>query len=260
MLKTVLITGGSSGIGYELAKIFGENNYQLLLIAKNKDKLEHASEKLKSRGCLVRTIIKDLSDPNSPTQIYKQLEEVGASIDILVNNAGFATYGPFSENDTEKELEELQLNIITLTHLTKLILPDMLKRKEGKILNLASTAAFAPGPLMTVYYASKAYVLSFSEALNEELAGSGVNVTALCPGPTDTGFEASGGLQNSKLFKGKNLQASFVAQAGFNGLMKNKSIVIPGFKDKLIVQTLRLAPRNLVVKAIKNAQSKRKSH
>ncbi len=257
MQKTVLITGGSSGIGFELAKIFGANNYQLILVAKDKLKLEKASDQLKIDNYTVRTIAKDLSNSDSPSEIYEYLKSNGSTIDVLINSAGFGTYGPFFENDTKKELEELQVNIVTLTHLTKLILPDMLKQGDGRILNLASTAAFAPGPLMAVYYASKAYVLSFSEALNSELENTGIHVTALCPGPTDTGFANAANLGKSKLFKGNNLSASFVAQAGFNGLMNNKTIVVPSFKDKLMLQALRFVPRSVIPKIVKSIQEKK---
>lgn len=257
MSQTVLITGGSSGIGFELAKIFGKNNYQLILVAKDKHKLSDAEAELKASGYFVKTISKDLSDPHSPSQIYEQLQNENITIDVLVNNAGFAVYGQFAETHIEQELSLLQVNILALTQLTKLFLPEMIKRGEGKILNVASTAGFAPGPLMAVYYASKAYVLSFSQALSEEFAESGVNITALCPGPTDTRFVTRGKLQDSKLFQGRKMSARFVAEKAFDGLMRNKAVVIPGFKDKLMIQALRLAPRGLVVKAIKNAQARR---
>ncbi len=260
MLKTVLITGGSSGIGYALAQIFGQNGYKLILIAQDKEKLEKAADRLKQNGFSVKTLSSDLSDPSSPTTIYEHLQKNKIQIDILVNNAGFATYGEFVETDLEKELAELQVNIVALTHLTKLIARDMVKNRAGKILNVASTAAFVPGPLMAVYYASKAYVLSFSEALNSEFEATGVSVTALCPGPTDTGFAQRGGLKNSKLFQGKNMKAVFVARAAYEGLMKNQAVVIPGLKNKLMVQALRFAPRNAVVKVVKNIQSKRQIH
>ncbi len=257
MQKTVLITGGSSGIGFELAKIFGKNSYNLVLVAQNKDRLEKSADELKNSGFNVQTIAKDLSDPTSPAQIYEHLNKERISIDVLVNNAGFSNYGPFAETDLELELSELQVNIVSLTHLTKLFVRDMLKKRDGKILNVASTAAFIPGPLMAVYYASKAYVLSFSEALNSELENTGVHVTALCPGPTDTGFAVRGGLQDSPLFQGKNLGASYVAQAAFDGLMKNQAVVIPGLKNKLMIQSLRLVPRSIIPKVVKRMQTKK---
>lgn len=257
MNKTALITGGSSGIGFELANIFGANNYDLVLVANDLVKLKKSADDLTNKKFKVKIIAKDLSEPASPTEIYEFLQNEKVHIDILVNSAGFATYGPFAVTKLERELSELQVNIVALTHLTKLILPDMIKNGSGKILNMASIAAFAPGPLMAVYYASKAYVLSFSEALNEELRNSGVHVSALCPGPTDTDFAAQGGLKNSKLFKGKNMTASFVAQAAYKGLLDNQTVIIPGLQNKLLVQALRFTPRGVVTKVIKNIQSKR---
>jgi short-subunit dehydrogenase len=257
MHKTVLITGGSSGIGFELAKIFGKNGYSLFLVAQDLEKLKKSATELKNYNYNVQLMSIDLSDPTSPTKIYDQLCKENVQVDILVNNAGFATYGLFTETDLAKELSELQVNIVTLTSLTKLFARDMVKRRKGKILNVASTAAFAPGPLMAVYYASKSYVLSFSEALNEELNGTGVHVSALCPGPTDTGFVARGGLQISKLFQEKNMSSAFVAKIAYEGLMKNKVIIIPGVQNKLMVQGIRFAPRSLVTKIIKNIQEKR---
>lgn len=254
MQKTVLITGGSSGIGFELAKIFGKNNYQLILVAKDREKLLKKEAELKGYGYKVNIILKDLSDPQSPSQIYEQIQSERIQIDVLVNNAGFATYGPFIETDLQEELSELQVNIISLTYLTKLFVRDMVKRGYGKILNVASTAAFVPGPLMSVYYASKAYVLSFSEALNEELKDTGVQVTALCPGPTDTGFVSRGGIY-SKLFQGKHMTASSVAKAAYAGLMKNQTVIIPGIGNKLMVQSLRFTPRSIVPKVIKHIQN-----
>ena len=254
MQKNVLITGGSSGIGFELAKIFGQNNYQLILVAREIDKLLEAGKKLRDSKFSVKTIAKDLIDPTSPSQIYEQLQNDKIQIDVLVNNAGFATYGPFTETDLDKELSELQVNIVALTHLTKLFARDMVKRRDGKILNVASTAAFTPGPLMAVYYASKSYVLSFSEALREELLDSGVHVTALCPGPTDTGFVKRAHLEKSKLFRGNNLSVDFVSKKAFEGLMKNKTIVVPGLKDALLIEALRFIPRSLTTKLIKFIQ------
>ncbi|HVF69312.1 MAG TPA: SDR family oxidoreductase [Xanthomonadales bacterium] len=257
MNKTVLITGGSSGIGYELAKVFGKENYNLILVASNKEKLEKSADELTDSGFTVKTIAKDLSDPHSPSQIYDHLNKERISIDVLVNNAGFSNYGLFTETNLDLELSELQVNIVTLTHLTKFFVRDMLKRRDGKILNVASTAAFIPGPLMAVYYASKAYVLSFSEALNEELTGTGVHVTALCPGPTDTGFATRGGVLDSPLFQGKILDASYVAQAAYDGLMRNQAVVIPGLKNQLMIQSLRLIPRSKIPKVVKKMQEKR---
>ena len=196
--KTVLITGASSGIGYELTKLFARDRYNLVLVARSESKLQQiASELTQQFGVTVKFITKDLALSTSPIEIWQELQTEGIAIDILVNNAGFATYGLFTETELQAELNMMQLNMATLTHLTKLFLQEMFPRKTGKILNIASTAAFQPGPLMAVYYATKAYVLSFSEALANELQGTGITVTVLCPGPTASGFQTS---RSSSLF------------------------------------------------------------
>jgi len=254
--QTVLITGGSSGIGFELAKLFSQNNYNLVLVAKDKDKLTHAAETLKNPSTSLLLIAKDLSKTESSHEIHKELQDKNVFIDILVNNAGFATYGLFTETNLQEELNELQVNIVALTHLTKLFAKDMVSKKSGKILNVASTAAFAPGPFMTVYFASKAYVLSFSEALASELEGTGVFVSVLCPGPTDTSFADRAKLEKSRIFKGKKLSAEFVAKKAYEGLMNNQIIIIPSLKDKLMIQGIRLLPRNAVTKLVRRLQDK----
>jgi hypothetical protein len=256
MNKTVLITGGSSGIGYALARVFAENSYNLVLAAKTKEPLVKAAEDLKSFGTKVEIVVIDLAKPESPTQLYSELHKRQISIDVLINNAGFASYGSFIENDLDWELNEMQVNMVTLTHLTKLFARDMVKRKHGKILNVASTAAFLPGPLMAVYYASKAYVLSFSEALAEELRDTGVSVSALCPGPTNTGFVKRAQLQQSKLFQGDIMQADDVAKAAFKGLMENQTVIIPGIKNQFIVGAIKFVPRKFVPKVVKQMQAK----
>ncbi len=180
--KTALITGSANGIGYELASTFAENGYNLVLVDKDEEKLTLIAEEFPQKfGISVKTLVKDLSISTSPTEIFTELQQAGIKIDILVNNAGFGTYGVFSETDLTTELKMLQVNIVCLTHLTKLFLKDMITQGNGKILNVASVAAFQPGPLMAVYFATKAYVLSFSEAIANELEGTGVTVTTLCP-------------------------------------------------------------------------------
>ena len=179
-------------------------------------------------------------------------------VDVLVNDAGFGVYGPFSQTDGAKELEMIQVNISALTHLTKLFLPAMLERRCGRILNVASTAAFQPGPLMAVYYASKAYVLSFSEALANELAGTGVTVTALCPGPTDTEFQKQAGLEKTRLFSNPFVRdARSVARAGYEGMLSGKRIVIPGVANRLLAQSVRFAPRRFVTAIARSLQEQR---
>ncbi len=256
--KTALVTGASSGIGYELTKLFARDRYNLVLVARSEQKLIQIADELKEKFRIsVKTIAKDLSVPESPEEIFRELQQEAIKIDVLVNNAGFATYGFFTETDLNAELKMMQLNMVALTHLTKLFLKDMLEQNEGKILNIASTAAFQPGPLMAVYYATKAYVLSFSEAIANELQGSGVTVTALCPGPTESGFQARANMEQSKLVSGQRIMdAETVALIGYRGLMKNKTVVIPGLKNKLLVLTVRFTPRNIVTQIVRNMQKR----
>jgi hypothetical protein len=172
-----------------------------------------------------------------------------------VNNAGYTVFGEFSKTSLTDELQMIQVNIVALTHLTKLFLPEMLKKKSGRILNLGSTAAFQPGPLMAIYYASKSYVLFFSEALAEELRNTGVTVTALCPGPTETGFQKRGKMETSRLVAGKKIMdASTVAEIGYQALMKGKAVVIPGLKNKILAQSIRFSPRRLTPRLVKHLQ------
>ncbi len=260
--KTALVTGASGGIGYELAKLLAQDNYDLVLVARDKEKLIQFAGVLKEKfGISVKVIAKDLSNPNSATEIFMELEHDDAiKIDLLVNNAGFATYGAFAETHFTTELQIMQVNMITPVHLTKFFLAHMLKQKSGKILNVASTAAFLPGPLMAVYYATKAFALSFSEALANELKGTGVSVTALCPGPTESGFQKRAGMEESRLVKGKKtMSAEAVAKIGYVGLKKNKTVVIPGLKNKLLVELVRITPRNLVTQIVRMAQEKSNS-
>ena len=258
--RTALITGASGGIGLELARLFAAGGYDLVLVARSADKLEELAGELRLQGGAVRVLAKDLAKPESPEEVFRELEAAGVAVDVLVNNAGFATYGPFVEIDLGRELEELQLNVVTLTHLTKKLLPGMLARRRGGVLNLASTAGFQPGPLMAVYYATKAYVISFSEALAEELNGTGVTVSVLCPGPTATGFQRRAGMEASKLFSGmlQVADAAAVARAGYEGFRAGKRIVIPGLINKIGVQSIRVSPRALATKMVKRMQERRR--
>lgn len=202
-------------------------------------------------------ITKDLSKPTAPQEIYDELDKKKIHIDILINNAGFANYGKFELVELTKQEELIAVNIQALTTLTKLFLKNMRAANSGKILNVASTAEFLPGPLMATYYASKAYVVSFSEAINNELAGTGVTVTCLCPGLTKTRFEKRAGLEQTKLFKGSQMSPEKVASIGFNALMNNKPLVITGKPNKLMVFGTRFAPRWLVPKVVKKIQEAR---
>ena len=243
--STVLITGASSGIGLELARTFASYGHSLVLVARNQDRLTNVAQELhKQFGVSVITIAKNLSQETAPQEIVHELNTQNIDIDILVNNAGFGLFGFFKDTDIKTEIDMINLNITALTALTKCLLPQMLKNKNGKILNVASTAAFQPGPLMAVYFATKAYVVSFSEALANELKGTGVSVTTLCPGPTDTGFQDAAKMANARLFRHAKTPAE-VADLGYRGLMNGKHIVIPGFKNNFLAFLTRFAPVRL---------------
>lgn len=246
--KTALITGASSGIGYELAKIFARENYGLVLVARNLPKLDEIKEEIKNKyNVTVNNIQSDLSLISSAQEIYDELHNDSIVIDVLVNNAGFGLFGEFAKTDLKVEMDMLQVNVVSLVQLTKLFLKDMVQRKEGKILNVASTAAFQPGPFMSIYFATKSFVLSFSEAIAAELGGSGVSISVLCPGPTETNFAKIAGTEKTRMFK-IVMDARTVAEAGFCGLMKGKRIIIPGLQNKVIPQLERFVPRSLVIK------------
>ncbi len=253
-----LITGASSGIGAELAQCFAEGGFDLVLVARSRDKLERLAEELRGRfDRSVQVIVQDLSDPAATEELIRKLESRGIEVRVLVNNAGVGVYGPFLETDWEREREMIRLNMETLTRLTKALLPGMVRRGEGKILNVASTAAFQPGPLMAVYYASKAYVLSFTEAIAEELRGTGVTVTALCPGPTRTAFGSRAGFGTSKVFQYGEMDAATVAREGYRGLMAGRKVVIPGLSNRLLTGSVRVLPRGWVARIMEKIQRTR---
>ncbi|MDT5270976.1 MAG: uncharacterized protein QOH49_3162 [Acidobacteriota bacterium] len=255
---TALVTGASGGIGEELARLFAADGHDLVLVARSGDKLARLAEELKEKhGVAARVLAADLARPEAPREIFEELSAGGVTVDALVNNAGFGTYGLFAETDLKSELELLQVNVVALTHLSKLFLPGMIARRRGYLMNVASTAAFQPGPLMAVYYASKAYVLSLSEALANECEGRGVRVSALCPGPTETGFVAAAGMGDSKLFDRAVMDARTVALDGYRGLLAGKTIVIPGLRNNLLARSIGLFPRGLVTKVVRGIQEKR---
>jgi uncharacterized protein len=258
MNKTVLITGASSGIGLEFASLFAKDGYHLVLNARNETKLKEIAEQLKADYDATVTIAaKDLSLPDSAEELTSELLAAGIEVDVLINNAGFAAYGSFDETSWKEEKDMIQVNIMALTALTKHLLPGMIKRNSGKILNVASTAAFQPGPLMAVYYATKAYVLSFSEAINYELRNTNVSVTALCPGATATNFEKRASLESSRLFQSGAMDAQEVALNGYNALMREKSLTIPGFKNKALANLVRFLPRKSILKIVHYVQEKK---
>jgi len=245
--KTALVTGASGGIGYALAKVFAHEGYNLVLVSRNEERLLQRAEEISTTcGVTVTVIAADLSLPTGPVEVYRELRFHGIPVDVLVNNAGFAVHGYFAATDWQEELSMIQCNLVSLTRLTKLFLSEMLARGEGKILNVASTAAFQPGPLMAVYYATKAYVLSFSGALREELRGSGVTVTALCPGPTRTNFPRRAKAHHIRLFQGRLADPATVARAGYDSLVVGKAVVIPGWLHKAGAIAVRIFPRSVV--------------
>jgi uncharacterized protein len=247
--ETVLITGASSGIGRELARLFAGDGASLILVARSENKLrELAGELAEAHGVQVQVMPADLRHPGSPMQIAEALADRQLTVDVLVNNAGFGGHGSVAALGVARQLEIIEVNVAALTRLTALLLPGMLERGSGAILNVASTAAFAPGPNQAVYCASKAYVLSFTEALAEEVRGSGVRVSCLAPGATETGFAAEAGMGGTKLFRAGVMDARRVAQAGYRGLLRDKTLVIPGLQNKVIAVGARLSPRVLATR------------
>lgn len=257
--QTALITGASGGIGEELARLCARDHYNLVLVARSADKLQTLADQLsREHSIQAQVVAVDLSDPRAVDDILTALHSRSIEIDVLVNNAGFGTYGPFAETNPDNELRMIQVNVTALTHLTRMLLSGMLARRRGKVLNVASTAAFQPGPLMAVYYASKAYVLSFSEAIANEVAGTGVTVTCLCPGPTPTGFQARARMEGAQLLRsGLMLDAATVARIGYEGMGRGKTIVIPGLKNRLLVQVVRLSPRGFVTRMVRRLMDRR---
>ena len=246
--KTAVITGASGGIGYELARLFAKDHHDVVLVARSAPKLTQFADELQRQfGISAKAVPLDLTAAPAPQFLFDQLQREGIAVDILVNNAGYGVLGEFSKVSLEESLGQIQLNLTALTHLTRLFLGPMIERHSGKIMNVASTAGFQPGPLMAVYYATKAYVISFSEALANELIGTGVTVTCLCPGATDTGFQGRAGVADTKLFKAlRPMDAKTVARDGYRGLMAGKTLVISGFRNWLVAESLRFSPRKLV--------------
>jgi len=246
--KTALITGASGGIGYELTKLFAADSYNLVLVARSGTKLNEFVAQLQSHfNISVKPIALDLTAAPASQFLFDQLQREDIAVDVVVNNAGYGKFGDFAKVPLQESLGQIQLNITALTSLAKLFLGPMLDRRSGKILNVASTAGFQAGPGMAVYYATKAYVISFSEALANELAGSGVTMTCLCPGATDTGFQGRAGTQDTFLFRKMcPMDAASVARDGYRGLMAGKSLVISGFHNWLLVEATRFGPRKLV--------------
>jgi short-subunit dehydrogenase len=259
MRLVALITGASAGIGKELAGLFAAD-HDLILVARREAELNALADELRKQpGRTVHVIPADLGDPAAPQRLFDEVTAKGLTVDVLVNNAGFGTLGPFHDTDLAKSLTMIQVNVTALVHLTGLFLPGMRQRGRGRILNVASTAAFQPGPFMAIYYATKAFVLSFSEALWDELNGSGVTVTCLCPGPTRTEFADAAGMHGTRLFSGPNvMDVTSVAKAGYAATMRGKRLVVPGFLNRLLVFAGRFAPRRLLLRVVRRIQQKRR--
>ncbi|MGE5415537.1 MAG: SDR family NAD(P)-dependent oxidoreductase [Acidobacteriota bacterium] len=250
--KNVMITGPSSGIGLELARVFAKKGFDLILVARSKDILELLATELRNKYSVnVIVIPKDLADPSAPEKIFSELQERGTNVDILINNAGFGLHGPFADSDTRVILEMIQVNLVALTHLTKLFLPGMIDRRYGRIMNLGSTSSFVPVPLEAIYGATKAYILNFSESISEELVGTGVTVTALCPGFTETGFFERAKWGKTNIFKFGVADARSVAEAGYKALMRRRRVSITGLNNKALIFSTRFSSRIIVSKLLK---------
>ena len=247
--STAVVTGASGGIGEALARQLAGKGHRVVLVARSVDKLSALASEL-GKGTLVLAM--DLAEAGSPGKV---VDTVGP-IDVLVNNAGYGDFGPFAQADPTRLVQMMHLNMVCLTMLTRLALPGMLERGHGRILNVASTAAFQPGPLMAVYYATKSYVLSLTEALAEELHGTGVTATALCPGPTASGFQAAAGMERSKLVSGRKMpSAAEVAAFGYKAMQRGDVVAVPGLRNKAMATSVRFAPRPVVRKMVHRIQA-----
>ena len=253
--KIALVTGAASGLGYEFALLLAHDNYNIIMVDIDKEKLEKAKENIQSQNDIdIKILVKDLSKPNVANEIFKDLDE---PVDILINNAGFGLFGFFAKTKWKRESDMLNLHINTTTQLTKLALKSMIKRGNGKILNVSSLAAFQPGPFMSIYYASKAYLLSFSQAIANELKGSGISVTVLCPGPTRTRFQEVVSAHSSKnKIKFNMASAKGVALCGYDAMMKGKTIAVPGVFNKFLAFLPRIVSRNMATTIVRKIQLK----
>lgn len=258
MNKTALITGSSGGIGYELAKVHAKSGDNLVLVSLDRLKLEELKKELEQIYKIeVYTIEKDLTQPESVNEVYDELKQRKISINYLVNNAGFGDFGLFAESDWSKQEKMINLNITALAHMTRLFLPDMIKQGGGKIMNVASTAAFQPGPTMSVYFATKAFVLSFSEAICEEVRDKGITVTALCPGSTETNFHAVVMGDKNLLKERKKSSPAEIAEFGYHSMMQGKRVAIHGFKNTVMAVSAGFFPRSWVVKVTRMIQERK---
>lgn len=256
MNKVALITGASSGIGKELAYLHAQQGGDLIIVARSEGKLNELKQELESKHNIqVMCIVKDLSDQQAAAEVYKEVKDAGIAVEYLINNAGFGGIGKFHEREWEKDLSMINLNIIALTALTRFFLPDFVKRNSGRILNVSSTASLLPGPLQAVYYATKAYVTSFSNAIAEELSDTKVTVTALLPGATETSFGKVSGMDKTELFN-NTASATEVAKAGYDGMMAGELDVIAGIggMQKIMMKMMPLLPKKVVLKQVHKMQ------
>lgn len=256
MKKVALITGASTGIGKELAYIHAANGGDLVIVARSLNKLEELKKEIESKySVTVKVISKDLSLNDASLHTYNEIKEAGITIDYLINNAGFGGIGKFHEREWQQDAQMINLNIIALTHLTRLFLPDFVKQNKGRILNVSSTASLMPGPLQAVYFASKAYVTSFSNAIAEELHDTKVTVTNLMPGATETEFGRISGMDQTEMFK-QAASAEKVAQDGYKGMLEGKIDVISGltFSQKILTKLLGFVPKKFVLKQVRQMQ------
>jgi short-subunit dehydrogenase len=252
--ETALITGASTGIGLDFARLMAPD-FDLIITARNQPRLEQIAHELQSKhGNRVHVIPADLAQREAPQAIFDEVARRGLRVDALINNAGFGAYGEFKDIPWPTEADMIQVNITSLTQLTKLFVPQMLERKLGRIMNVASTAGFQAGPLMAVYYATKAYVISFSEAIANELKGTGVTATCLAPGATATEFAARADMEKSRLFKMGRMKSIDVARTGYKAMMSGKTLAIPGVRNWVMAEAVRFGPRKLVTAIARTVQ------
>jgi short-subunit dehydrogenase len=245
--KTALVTGASAGLGLELAQLFAQDGHDVVLVARRKTEMEALAAKLTAeRGITAHVIPEDLSNAAAPERLVAELKRRGIEVEFLVNNAGFGALGRFAELDLRRQMDMIQVNVNALVHLTGLLVPGMIARRSGRILNLGSTAGFQPGPGMAIYYATKAFVNSFTEALAFELRGTGVTATVSCPGATATEFGDVSGNGKSRLFKARVMTAPVVAAHAYAAMMAGKSLAIAGVGNKALIQFQRITPRATV--------------
>lgn len=250
-----LVTGASMGIGVDIATVLAERGHDLVLVARSADKLQAVADTIaKAHNVTTHVLVADVAGAAGADRVADEVAARGWQVDVLVNNAGYGLFGPLTENDAADELNMIQLNVTALYRLTKRLLPGMVARRRGYIMNVASTAAFFSGPFMTVYYATKNFVLAFSEGLDEELKGTGVHVSCLCPGPTQSAFRQRAGTHKSKLTKRGQVPSRPVAIEGVDGMLAGKRLVIPGAKNRFETTLVRFLPRRMMAGIVRGAQ------